>query len=239
MHYISILSTILTFIFVVAVFNRYRYKKGNHLLMWGIGLIFYGLGTLTEVILSFTFSGLALKIWYLSGAMLTAAWLGQGTIFLLVRKRGVAQTLAIILALVSLVAFILVMAAPITPAAADFVTSQPVSAQYQQILERSGLITLLTVLLNIYGTIALVGGAIYSAYLFWRKKVLINRVVGNILIAAGALLPAMAGSFIKAGLADWLYVSEFLGVLLMYAGFLQATATKTAEQKKPLATSAH
>jgi hypothetical protein len=238
MHYISILSTITTFIFAAAVFNRYRYKKGNHLLMWGIGLVFYGLGTLTEVILTFTFSQIALKIWYLSGAMLTAAWLGQGTIFLLVRKRGVAQTLAVILAVVSLGAFILVMAAPITSAAADFVTSQPVSAQYQQILERSGLITLLTILLNIYGTIALVGGAIYSAYLFWRKKVLINRVMGNILIAAGALLPAMAGSFIKAGLADWLYVSEFLGVLLMYAGFLQATVSKPVEQKKPLATSA-
>ena len=237
MHYISILSTITTFIFAAAVFNRYRYKKGNHLLMWGIGLVFYGLGTLTEVILTFTFSQIALKIWYLSGAMLTAAWLGQGTIFLLVRKRGVAQTLAIILALVSLGAFILVMAAPITSAAADFITSQPVSAQYQQILERSGLITLLTILLNIYGTIALVGGAIYSAYLFWRKKGLINRVMGSILIAAGALLPAMAGSFIKAGLADWLYVSEFLGVLLMYAGFLQATVSKPVEQKKPLATS--
>jgi len=237
MHYISILSTITTFIFAAAVFNRYRYKKGNHLLMWGIGLVFYGLGTLTEVILTFTFSQIALKIWYLSGAMLTAAWLGQGTIFLLVRKRGVAQTLAVILAVVSLGAFILVMAAPLTSAAADFVTSQPVSAQYQQILERSGLITLLTILLNIYGTIALVGGAIYSAYLFWRKKVLINRVMGNILIAAGALLPAMAGSFIKAGLADWLYVSEFLGVLLMYAGFLQATVSKPVEQKKPLATS--
>ena len=238
MHYISILSTIMTFIFAAAVFNRYRYKKGNHLLMWGIGLIFYGLGTLTEVLLSFSFSGLALKIWYLSGAMLTAAWLGQGTIFLLIRKRGVARNLAIILAFVSLVAFALVLIAPITPASASFITSQPVSAQYQQILERSGLITLLTILLNIYGTIALVGGAIYSAYLFWRKKVLINRVMGNILIAAGALLPAMAGSFIKAGLVDWLYVSEFLGVLLMYVGFLQATASKPVEQKKTLATSA-
>jgi len=34
--------------------------------------------------------------------------------------------------------------------------------------------------------------------------VLANRVVGNILIATGTLVPAMAGSFIKAGLVDWL-----------------------------------
>jgi hypothetical protein len=67
-----------------------------------------------------------------------------------------------------------------------------------------------------------VGGAIYSAYLFWRKQVLLNRVLGNILIAAGALSPAMAGTFIKAGLADMLYPSELVGVIVMYIGFLLA-----------------
>jgi hypothetical protein len=229
MHYISLLSTVVTFIFAAAVFNRYRHKKGNHLLMWGIGLVFYGLGTLTEVVLSFTFSVLALKIWYLTGAMLTAAWLGQGTVFLLVRKPGVARALLIALTGVSLIAAVLVFAAPLTPAAAGYDVSQAVSAQYKDILVRSGWITLLTILLNIYGTLTLVGGAIYSAFLFWRKKVLINRVVGNILIAAGALFPAMAGSLVKAGLVDWLYVSELLGVVIMYIGFLQATATQPVE----------
>ena len=230
MNYISILSTIISFIFAASVFNRYRYKKGMHLLFWGIGLVFYGLGTLTEVILSFTFSALALKVWYLTGAMLTAAWLGQGTVFLLVRRRNVANILAGILIGVSVLALVLILVAPLTSAAGAYNSSQPVSAQYKDILVRSGAITFLTILLNIYGTLALVGGAIYSAYLFWRKKVLLNRVVGNILIAAGALMPAMAGSFIKAGLVDWLYVSEFLGVILMYIGFLQATVTQTTVQ---------
>ena len=232
MHYISILSTVVTFIFAASVFNRYRYKKGNHLLMWGIGLIFYGLGTLTEVILSFTFSPLALKIWYLTGAMLTAAWLGQGTVFLLVRKPGVARALAIVLTGVSLIAAVLVFAAPLNPAAISYDVSRAVSVQYKDILVRSGWITLLTILLNIYGTLTLVGGAIYSAFLFWRKKVFINRVVGNILIATGALFPAMAGSLIKAGLVDWLYVSELLGVVIMYIGFLQATASQPVEAKQ-------
>ena len=232
MHYISILSTLVTFVFAAAVFNRYRYKKGNHLLMWGIGLVFYGLGTLTEVILSYSFSPLALKIWYLTGAMLTAAWLGQGTVFLLARKPGVARALLIVLTGVSLIAAVLVFAAPLTPAAAGYDVSRAVSVQYKDILVRSGWITLLTILLNIYGTVTLVGGAIYSAFLFWRKKVLINRVVGNILIAAGALFPAMAGSLIKAGLVDWLYVSELLGVVIMYIGFLQATASRPVEAEQ-------
>ena len=93
---------------------------------------------------------------------------------------------------------------------------------------------ILTVLLNIYGTMTLVGGAIYSAFLFWRKKVLLNRLIGNILIAAGALMPAIGGTFVQAGLVDWLYVSEFIGVILMYAGFMQATAQQPVA--KPRAT---
>lgn len=239
MHYIPILSTLVTFAFAVAVFNRYRYKHGSHLLMWGIGLILYGVGTLMEVVLAFTFSPLALKLWYLSGAMLTAAWLGQGTVFLLVRRRGVAQAMAAGLAVVSLVAVALVLAAPVTSAAAGFDVGQAVSAQYKDILLRSSAITILTILLNIYGTLALVGGALYSAFLFWRKRVLANRLLGNILIAAGALMPAMAGSLVKAGLADWLYVSELLGAVLMYAGFVQATSGKVAERKPTAAQTAH
>jgi hypothetical protein len=230
MHYISILSTAITVVFAAAVFARYQRKGGMHLLHWGIGLIFFGLGTLTEVILSFGFSELALKIWYLTGAMLTAAWLGQGTMHLLVRKRGVAMTLTWILTAVSLLAAALVLTAPLTSAAGSFNPSQPVSSQYHEILTRNGLIVLLTILLNIYGTLTLVGGALYSAFLFWRKRVLANRLIGNILIAAGALMPAMGGSFIKAGMTDWLYMSEFIGVILMYIGFLQATAPQEVKQ---------
>ena len=233
MHYIPMLSTIVTFIFAVAVFNRYRNKKGTHLLLWGIGLIFYGLGTLSEVILGFTFSPLMLKIWYLTGAMLTAAWLGQGTVHLLVRKQRVATTFTLILTVVSLIATALILFAPLTPAAASYDVAQPISTQYKEILVRSGIVTLLTILLNIYGTIGLVGGAIYSAWLFWRKRVLFNRVLGNVLIATGALMPAMAGSFLKAGLVDWLYVSELLGVIIMYSGFVLAT-TSPALASKPV-----
>lgn len=238
MHYISILSTIITFAFAVAVISRYSKKGGVHLLLWGIGLFFYGLGTLSEAVLAFTFIPLAVKVWYLAGAMLTAAWLGEGTIHLLIRRRGVAPAFTAVLAVVSLIAAILVLTAPITPAAASYSVVKPVSSQYQSILVRSTGITVLTILLNIYGTIALVGGAVYSAYLFWRKRVLINRVAGNILIAVGALMPAMGGSFIKAGLTDWLYLSEFLGAVLMYVGFLQATAGKQVKEKENLQTAA-
>jgi hypothetical protein len=78
-----------------------------------------------------------------------------------------------------------------------------------------------------------VGGAIYSAYIFWRKRILFNRMVGNILIAAGAMLPAVGGSFIRMGLPDFLYLSEFLGAILMYIGFLQATVVVPVKTTSP------
>lgn len=234
MNYISILSTMVTAIFAYAVLRRYRLKGGIHLLLWGVGLVFYGLGTLTEVIMSFTYSETALRIWYVSGAMLTAAWLGQGTVHLLVRKRGVAGSLTGVLTLVSLAAVVLVFLAPVASAGDTYDVSAPISAQYKEILTRSSVVVALTIILNIYGTLGLVGGAIYSAYLFWRKRVLLNRMVGNILIAAGALMPAMAGTFVKAGLVDWLYISEFVGVVLMYSGFIQATASRPVQGAQPV-----
>ena len=233
MHYLPILTTIITFVFAVAVFNRFKVRHGSHLLLWGIGLVLYGIGALTEVVMLFTFNAIALKLWYLSGAMLTAAWLGEGTINLLVRRRGIAPTLNIVLIIVSLLAVVLVFLAPITSAAAAYNPAQPLSAQYQDILTRSGIIKLLTILLNIYGTFTLVGGAIYSAFIFWRKRVLFNRMVGNILIAIGAIMPAMGGSFVNTGLPDFLYLSEFLGAILMYIGFLQATVPVQVKAASP------
>lgn len=225
MMYVPYLSTLVSFLFAAAVLTRFFRRRGMHLLWWGLGLVLYGLGTLSEVILSRGFSALTLRVWYLAGAMLVAAWLGQGTVFLLVRKRKVAWTLAVLVLAASALSTYLVFTAPLVPeGVAAFRPDVPVSAQYKDILTRSGLTIALTVLLNLYGTITLVGGALYSAYLFWRKQVLANRMYGNILIAAGALMPAMGGTFLKVGLGDWLYVSELLGAVLMFLGYRLAVS---------------
>jgi len=223
MHYIPVLSTLVTFAFAVAVFRRFLFRHGPHLLMWCIGLLFFGLGTLAEVWLAFSFNEIILKLWYLSGAMLTAAWLGQGTVHLLVRKHGLAWTLTGILTAVSLLAAVLVLTAPLTAAAASYDTTRAISSQYKDILTRGGLTIALTIILNSYGTLTLVGGAIYSAIIFFRRHALLNRMIGNVLIAIGGIAPAMAGSFVSMGLPDLLYLSELIGAILMYIGFIQAT----------------
>lgn len=45
-------------------------------------------------------------------------------------------------------------------------------------------------------------------------------------------MPAMAGSLLKAGIADVLYLSELIGVVLMYGGFLLATAPAPAGMRR-------
>jgi len=222
LHLLPFTSTLVTAAFAIAVISRYFRRGGMHLLFWGLGLVLYGLGTFSEAFLGLAWSSLMLRIWYICGAMLTAAWLGQGTLCLLVRKPGVANGFAIGLAAVSILAIGAVFLAPMTQTAYN--VSLPASVQYKDILVRNPLMIVLTIVLNLYGTLLLVGGALYSAFLFWRKRVLAHRVIGNVLIAAGALLPASAGTFVKLGLADWLYVSELLGAILMFTGFLQATS---------------
>jgi hypothetical protein len=49
-------------------------------------------------------------------------------------------------------------------------------------------------------------------------------------------MPAMAGSFVQASIVDILYLSELLGVILMYTGFLQATTPQPELIVQPAAT---
>jgi hypothetical protein len=84
-------------------------------------------------------------------------------------------------------------------------------------------IGILTGLMNVYGTVTLVGGALYSAWIFWRKRILPHRVQSNVLIAIGALLPAIGGSLLKLGAARGVpfYVLELTGVVIIFIGFLR------------------
>jgi hypothetical protein len=71
----------------------------------------------------------------------------------------------------------------------------------------------------------------WAAWIFWRKRILLHRTIGNVLIATGALLPAFGGTFSRMGLAGALYLGELLGAVLMFAGFVRATTPMASAQK--------
>jgi hypothetical protein len=325
-------TALLASVFAITVFARWRSNGRRYLLFWGIGLTFYALGTAMEA--AFGFLGWhpwIFRAYYLSGAVLTAAWLGQGTIFLLGKRQVPLVTLAL-LSIATLYGFYEVGRADLEPAfmsdhfktavsadpgssaeavlnlaaqtvatpggalmdvwartvaqhaGIDFdqVTVEPERLGYgvrkgdtivgtRALMEQQGVniaqITLtdseaapiyvaqsgqlrgallfapalelngsaivrttsnirsLTPFFNVYGTLALAGGAIYSAYIFWRKRVLYNRMIGNILIGVGALSPALGGTLSKAGFPTALYISELVGIMLIFIGYTQAVKT--------------
>jgi hypothetical protein len=88
----------------------------------------------------------------------------------------------------------------------------------------------ITPLFNVYGTLGLAGGAIYSSWLFFRKRTLYHRMIGNVLIATGALAPALGGTLSKAGFSHAVQVSNLIGIIVIYAGFIQATRTDTSAE---------
>jgi hypothetical protein len=218
--FIPFLSFLISFVFAFILLRRYFIRKGPHLLIWGIGMVFYGIGGFCEGFYgAFGWNPTIYRIWYLFGAILVAAWLGQGTIFLLANRKW-ANRLLIGLILCSLYGLIKVFGAEIDPSL--MTTSLHTGSEMSGHAIVSPGVRTLTPFFNIYGTLALVGGAAYSSWIFWRKRVLLHRTIGNILIAVGAMLPAFGGTFSRMGLPGALYITELLGAVLMFGGFLRA-----------------
>lgn len=235
-------SAILLAFLVFDLYRRYQFHKGTHkhLLFWGIGLAMFGIASLCDALLYLGWNEFAFFGWFLFGAMLNAAWIGQGTVILLFRRRWV-DILSIVLALASVIALVILVSTPLNPAA--YQAGVSIFEQYKTILTDSAVILrrVLLPIFNIYGTVTLVGGALWSAYLFYRKQILPNRVLGNVLIAAGALAVAFAGTASFGGRPEFHELSQLLFAILIYAGFVLASrpsAVETAEaqaQARPAA----
>jgi hypothetical protein len=73
-------------------------------------------------------------------------------------------------------------------------------------------------LLNLYGFVFLFGGAVYSAIRYFAVEKGRARFLG-ILIAIGALLPGIGGSFTRFGYVEVLYVTGLIGLSFIYLGY--------------------
>ena len=85
-----------------------------------------------------------------------------------------------------------------------------------------------SILPNTYALVFLMGGAAWSAIQYARKQGNGGRVLGNWLIAIGALLPGIGGSFTRFGYVEVLFVTELIGISLIWAGYRVVTNAQTA-----------
>jgi hypothetical protein len=242
--FMSIAATIVTGIFTFLVFRRWRASPKPHLLAWSIGLLMYFLGTLSQVVLYFVWSPFFFSLWYWCGALMVAAWLGQGSIYLLVRRGNIARNVQMALILVGIMTLPWVLFA--TPFNADawypgadmtviFKAECVTGPDGTQTLVRDGIfsgcssrgtVRFFSPIMNVWGTLGLVGGAIYSAVLFRRKEIMRGRLIGNLFIAAGGILPAFSGALISLGDPSYKYFGEMAGAVLIFVGFMMASSAK-------------
>jgi len=144
----------------------------------------------------------------------------------------------------TVVVAVLVMTAHVSGSFVDPATHVPVAAAFP------GYLRVTSVPFNAGGGLALVFGALYSAYIYMPKKravaarlgviaIVVNffaslpravtalaagqlnsRVPATILIALGALIPGITSSLNRFGVTWSFFLGEFLGLLLIFVGFL-------------------
>jgi hypothetical protein len=226
--YVPVLTTFLSLFFLSRIVPHYLSRRSPYLLWWTLGVLTFGLGTLTESINAiFGWSEWNTKVWYIVGALLGGYPLAQGTIYLLMKKRF-ADISAVVCSTVIVVAAVCVWSSPIQiPEGFDQRLTGKVFA-WQWVRAFSPL-------LNLYAFVFLFGGAVYSAIQYFAVEKGRTRFLGNILIAVGALLPGIGGTFTRFGYVEVLYVTELVGLTLIYFGYHmmrkdQSTSLHTNQQ---------
>ena len=216
---IPVVTTIFSAFFVREIFAHYRIRKTKYLLWWSIGVLTFGLGTLAESINSmFGWNEINMKYWYIVGALLGGFPLAQGTVYLMMKKRFADITTYLIVSVIVLASIFVIM------------TPLNISAGFTYKLTGTFFawkwVRLFSPLINLYSFIFLVGGAVFSAIKYYRQTNKEARFKGNIFIAMGGLLPGIGGSFTRMGYVNVLFVTELIGLFLIFVGYRIIKADK-------------
>lgn len=201
-------STAISGIFAGHVLRQYLERHKTHQLVWSIGLLMFSLAALSEFLSETVGWNASLYRFYCALAPSLVAVLGLGSAFLLPDKR-IGKAFAVYsLVLVVLFSFSILTTDVNTAAfAPDTIVSGngwPAGSMPR----------IFSPLFTIPGSILLIGIAAYS---FWR-----GRAVFNLFIGVGALVVAAGGALARFNMPTVMYLSELVGIALMYAGFIQS-----------------
>ena len=213
-YYIPIATTLLAIPFAIAIWRRYRQHPDRlHLLWWAIGVATYAAGTLMESLTTILgWHEPLFKLWYITGALMGGAPLAQGTVYLMLPKRT-AHVLTGVLVTVVTLAAVAVWLSPV-----DYGLVQP-HRLTGRVFEWAW-VRRFSPFVNLYAVIFLIGGAILSAVRYSKRPETRHRMWANVWIAIGAILPGIGGTATRFGHTEVLYVTELLGLLMMWRGYV-------------------
>ena len=140
------------------------------------------------------------RTWYFFGGLMVAAYLGMGTAYLMLPRRA-AHIIMAVLALATIYGAVRVFTASISPENLQKLLPPRRSrwCRFPFTIMPTD-IEVLAPILNIAGAAFLFGGALWTAWVFWRQRSKPYRVLSNVLIAIGALAPSILTGLIWAGL---------------------------------------
>jgi hypothetical protein len=215
--YLPVLTTVVALVLATGIARRYRARGGGtHLAWWTAGALTYAAGTIIESSVTLIgWHGWLFRLWYIFGALLGGAPLAQGAVWLHCSRRT-AWRLSVGLVVVIGVVAALVLVAPLDapPPGTHRLTGSVLAWPW---------VRAFSPFINLYAFLFLVGGAVRSALRFARDPSGADQMWGNVLIAVGGILPGIGGSFTRFGHTEVLYVTELLGIILIYLGFRRAT----------------
>jgi membrane protein implicated in regulation of membrane protease activity len=211
-------ASLLAALFTLLLLRSFRRRRAGEKLLWMGGFVLFTASTASEAIAQGAgWSPSLFRTYYLCGGVLTVAWLGAGSAWLqLPRRWRDALTGGLVVA--TLAATVAVALAPVHAGALALASSGGPPADDAL----GGHAFVWAIALNSFGTVFLLGGALYSIA---RRR----RVRANLWIASGALVLALSTSLTRAGAYSLVYLGELVGIALMFAGFnLTGSKPKTA-----------
>ncbi|MGB8647609.1 MAG: hypothetical protein WCF84_20415 [Anaerolineae bacterium] len=214
---ISVADVILSLIFTVVVWRQYFERKRMHQLMWGIAIALWTIGVAAELLTTIqgNWSEMTYRTYYVTGALLIPAWLGMGTLFLVLPQVWANRTL-VGLSILSAIGIVLVLAGPAEMSRLQGVSVADVPKGIYPLIPTQ----LILIILNTLGAAAFILGALWSAYHFMRMKAMGERALATAEIAVGGLVVAVAHSLGALGEIQLFRVSELAAILLIFAGFI-------------------
>jgi Ca2+/Na+ antiporter len=219
----ELLAAICALLAAIFIFDQQLNRPRPHKLLWTLGLLFYGLAAGADflgVVSGWTVG--EYKAWYYFGGVLTAAFLGLGSLYLLAPRRvgHIATAIATVIALYAAVRILFF--APFSPADLHTLATAPTSilTNVRAFKPLPGDMEVVAIIMNIPGALLLFGGAAWSAWQFWRKRAGAYRLASMLLLALGAVFPSILTGLQALGNTSGAAVGEFLGAICLLAGLL-------------------
>lgn len=208
---------IISFIFAMLALKQYIERRRTYQLLWGIALAMWTLAVGAELVATLNggWSDGMYRLYYATGALLIPAWLGMGTLFLVVQQKWLNWVL-VALAAASLLGVGLIATWQIDPAALKTSPERFLPLRVFPFFP----VQLVLIVLNTFGSIAFVGGALWSAYKFAQMRSQSERMWATILIAVGGGVAATAHSLGAFAGIELFRISQLVAVLFIFAGFL-------------------